>query len=190
MKKIWMGCVLVLLVLMIVGCKPSEPVPICGDKTCNVQTETTANCPGDCPAAAKETRLYVDPATVNVNNGETVSLDFYAGDVSNLLGYQFDLAYDPAILEFQGMTDGKFLSNNGNYQVYCIDYKQSAGMVKNIICAKLGEGGLNGTGLLKTITFKAIASGQTDITLSNAKLADSKANDIKFTVANGKVVVQ
>jgi hypothetical protein len=190
MKKMWAGCVLVLVVLMIVGCKPSEPISMCGDKICDAQTETTENCPGDCPAAAKEARIYVQPATVNVNNGATVSLDIYAGDVANLLGYQFDLAYDPAILEFQGMADGTFLSDNGNYQVYCIDYKQSAGTVKNIICAKLGAGGLDGTGLLKTMTFKAIASGQTDITLSNAKLADSKANDIKFTVANGKVVVQ
>jgi hypothetical protein len=189
MKKIWMGCVLMLVVLMIVGCKPSEPVPMCGDKICNAQTETAANCPSDCQAAAKEARLYVQPATVNVNNGEIVSLDFYAADVSNLLGYQFDLTYDPAVLEFQEIKDGNFLSNNGNYQVYCIDYKLSAGMIKNVICAKLGEGGLSGTGLLKTITFKAIASGQTDIALSNAKLADSKANDIKFTVANGNVVV-
>jgi len=190
MKKGWLGCVLVLVVLMIVGCKPSGPIPMCGDKVCNAQTETTANCPGDCPAAAKEARLYVQPATVNVNNGDTVKLEVYVGDVADFLGYQFDVSYDSAKLEFQGMDDGTFLSNNGAYQVYCIDYKTEPGMVKNVICAKLGQGGLEGTGLLKTMTFKAIATGTSPITLSNVKLADSKANDIKFTSANGEVVVK
>ena len=192
MKKYLLIVLCVMVVMMIASCKP---VIDCGNGVCSADKgETSATCSADCKEAPKqeikETSVSISPASAEANQGDTVTLEVMISDVTGLLGYQFDINYDNAVLEFQKAQQGTFLNNGGTVNTFCVDYKASPGLVKNIVCARFGSLGVDGSGLLETLTFKAIAKGESDITLANVKLADPNASLIALTTLNGKVVVK
>lgn len=134
--------------------------------------------------------VSVSPASKSVSNGETFTLDVRVSGASDFYGFQFNVEYDPSILEFQGASEGTFLSKNGQDQTFCVDYKdETSGLVKNIACIRLGEGSVDGEGLLETLTFKATGTGTSEITLSNVKLTNSKAERLDPSILNGEVIV-
>jgi hypothetical protein len=185
-------CVIVVLVVIIASCRP---VSECGNGVCSVDKgETAATCSADCKEAPeekiKETSVSINPASAEANQGDTITLEVMVSDVTDLFGFQFDINYNNEVLEFQKAQQGTFLNNNGAENTFCVDYKTSPGLVKNIVCTRFGSLGLEGSGLLETLTFKAIATGESDITLANVKLADPKASLIALTTLNGKVVVK
>lgn len=134
--------------------------------------------------------ITVSPASKSVSNGETFTLDVKISGASDFYGFQFNLEYDPSILEFQGASEGTFLSKNGADQTFCMDYDdETPGLVKNIVCIRLGKGSVDGEGLLETLTFKAIGTGTSQITLSNVKLTNSKAERLDSNTLDGGVIV-
>ena len=151
--------------------------------------ETAANCPGDCVVSPSGTAVYINPGAVEINSGDTITLDIKASSMTNLFGYQFDIIYNPGVLEFYGLQDGAMLSNNGQYSTYCLNYTLSSGAIRNIVCTRIGSSGISGSGLLKRVSFRAIASGTSDVLLSSVKLANPSSASISSTVLNGKVFV-
>ncbi|MCX6817885.1 MAG: cohesin domain-containing protein [Candidatus Aenigmarchaeota archaeon] len=204
-KKIYMAgaaiaiavlCVTAYYVLVVMQ-TPIEHLPtgFCGNGICD-SGESIAACPQDC----KETPVVPDipsgpvtvsvsPASLSAANGETFTLEFMVSGASDFFGFQFDVEYDPAILQFQNVEHGAFLNNNGQDNTFCVDYKTSSGIVENIACTRLGRTAVQGSGVLEKITFKAIASGRSQIKISGLKLANSKAAEIQATVSNGEVNV-
>jgi hypothetical protein len=133
--------------------------------------ETVKNCVGDCVFSADYLSLFFNPRAIDVLVGDTVTFDIKVSSIANLYGYQFDLNYDPAILEFVSLTDGAFLSASP----FCVGYNASFGLIKNVACTRMGASGVSGSGTLKTISFKAKAAGIGSIWLSNVKLVDATA---------------
>jgi len=175
--------------LMIAGCAPKLE---CGDGICSASIgENYQNCAADCPAPAKGVgaKLSVVPATTTVSNGDTVTLEIRVADVSNLFGFQFDINYDSSILEFQKVGKGAMLETGGG-DSFCVPNEPSPGLVRNIACTKLGGKGVDGSGVLATVTFTAISTGKSSVSLTNAKLADSNAEKMAVSVSNGEVVVE
>ena len=104
-----------------------------------------------------ETELSINPDTARVSNGEMVSVDVEISNVEGLSGFQFDVNYDSSVLEFQEAKEGTFLNNNGQESTYCIAYDSSSpGLVENLVCVKFGGSEVAGSGVLETLTFKAI----------------------------------
>lgn len=136
------------------------------------------------------TMVSVSPASVSVNNGDIVTLDITVSNVADMLGFQFNVVYNPGVLEFQEVKEGNFLSNNGKDSPFCSEYKSLPGFINNFVCVRFGKIGVNGNGVLETFTFKAISSGESDIILSNVKLANSDSKPITTLVSDGKVVVR
>lgn len=180
--------VFLVIVLMITGC---APVSKCGDGICSSDSgETSDNCPGDCTPKKSEARMSIVPTSGSVSSGDVVILEVKAENINDLLGFQFDVGYNPDILAFEYVNEGTFLNDNGEARTICIDEKISSGLVRNIICAVLGDQSVSGDGLLAIIGFKAIASGKSDITLSNVKLAGSDEQEIKAAVSNTEITIQ
>ncbi|MFH1237791.1 MAG: cohesin domain-containing protein [Candidatus Aenigmatarchaeota archaeon] len=205
-KKIYMaGAAIVIVVLCVTAyyvlvvmqtpIGPGLPTGFCGNGICD-SSESVSTCPQDCKETPVAPDIPSGPVTVSVNpvsssvaNGETVTLEFMVSGASDLFGFQFDVEYDPAILQFQNVEQGAFLNNNGQDNTFCVDYKTSSGIVENIACTRLGRTAVQGNGVLEKITFKAIASGRSQIKISGLKLANSKAAEIQATVSNGEVNV-
>ena len=106
-----------------------------------------------------ETTIYV---------GDTFTLDLNAEDVYDLAGWQFDVSFDPTILEAIEVNEGDFLKTGGAttfFQKGTID--NTIGKITGLSSASLSGDGVSGTGVLLSVTFSAKASGNTQLALSN-----------------------
>jgi hypothetical protein len=184
---------LVVAVLMIASCAPKS---LCGNGVCDAaREETVGTCPADCKEqaqpqpAAKEIVASVSPASLNAKVGDEITLEVKIDDVKDLFGFQFDMGYNQDVLEFQQAKQGTLLNNNGKENTFCVDHRQMPNLIKNLVCSRFGDVGISGSGVMETVIFKAKAAGTSDITISNLKLADSKATLMQSKAVNGKVVV-
>ena len=63
------------------------------------------------PASATTLSFAGDPAAVQV--GETFTLDVLVAESTDLYAFQFDIAFDPAIIQADAVLEGGFLSAGG-----------------------------------------------------------------------------
>ena len=106
-----------------------------------------------------------------IHVGDTFTLDLSAENVFDLAGWQFDIDYDPAVLEAVEVNEGDFLASEGGstfFQKGTID--NTTGKITKLSSARLNEDGVTGTGTLLSVTFTAKAGGETQITLENFQL--------------------
>jgi hypothetical protein len=162
----------------------------CGNGICDAG-ETQSSCPDDChsPPPSGPALMSIIPAQKNAGMGETFTLDVKIENAADVFGFQFDVDYDPAILEFTNAAQGGFLNNNGQENTFCVDYKNSTGLVKNVACTRMGRTSVYGSGVLEKLTFKVIGIGVSNVKLLNVKIAGSNAEKINSTVLNGEVTV-
>ena len=105
-----------------------------------------------------------------VRVGDTFTLHFNAEDVTNLAGWQFDITFNPDILEAVDVIEGNFLkvgSTNTFFQKGNID--NTTGKISGFNEARFGSG-VTGTGTLLSVKFSAKAFGESKLTLSNVQL--------------------
>ena len=124
---------------------------------------------------------------------DTFTLDIGARDVTDLAGWQFDIAFDPAALEAINVSEGDFLKTNGGttfFQSGSID--NAAGKITGLNAARLSGGGMSGTGVLLQVRFKAKAAGETELALGKFQFGSITGDSIpagphkiRFTVEGG-----
>ena len=108
-----------------------------------------------------------------IHVSDTFTLDLGAESVSDLAGWQFDIAFDPAVLKAVGVSEGDFLKIDGAttfFQRGTIDNR--SGKIKGLSSASLSKDGASGTGTLLSVTLAAKTAGQTQLRLENFQLAD------------------
>ena len=125
-----------------------------------------------------------------IHIGDTFIVELNAENVSDLAGWQFDVVFDPAVLEAVEVKEGDFLKTGGGatfFQQGTIDNR--LGKIRGLSAARLSEDGVSGTGSLLSVTFTAKTVGQTQLRLDNFQLAaatgtpiDTEPHEIVFTV--------
>lgn len=144
--------------------------------------------------SAATTTIHVDPPSSNVANGNTFNINITITDVNNLTGWEFKLFYLKAIVNCSAVTEGPFLKTWGNtFHIFNItnNYNSTYGRVL-AACSLTGmTATVNGSGVLATVTFKALSGGDTPLTLADTKLADEKfpSQPIAHTDVSGTVHV-
>ncbi|MYE89117.1 hypothetical protein F4X33_09005, partial [Candidatus Poribacteria bacterium] len=105
-----------------------------------------------------KTPIYID---------DTFTLDISAEDVFDMAGWQFDIAFDPAILEAISVSEGNLLRTGGTtfFQAGSID--NANGKITGLSAARLSAQGVSGTGTLLQVRFKAKIDGETELVLQN-----------------------
>ena len=107
-----------------------------------------------------------------IHVGDTFTLDLSAENVSDLAGWQFDIAFDPAGLEAIEVNEGNFLKTGGGatfFQKGVINNR--SGKITGLSSARLSKDGASGTGTLLSVTLAAKTAGQTQLRLENFQLA-------------------
>ena len=103
-----------------------------------------------------------------IHLGDTFTLDIRAENVFDLAGWQFDIAFDPAVLEAIDASEGDFLKTDGGttfFQSGRID--NAAGKITGLIAGRISEGGVSGSGSVLQVRFKAKSEGETELALQN-----------------------
>ena len=103
-----------------------------------------------------------------IHIGDTFEFDVRAESVSDLAGWQFDIAFDPAALEAIDVSEGDFLKADGGvtfFQSGRID--NAAGKITGLIAGRISETGVSGSGSVLQVRFKAKSEGETELALRN-----------------------
>ena len=130
---------------------------------------------GACFGFEKGTDYTVSNSSVNyvfsqkqIHHGDTFTLNILAESVFDMAGWQFDINFDPAVLEAVDVREGDFLKTGGGstfFQKGRIDNK--SGKITGINTALLSDSGVSGTGTILQVTFKAKSEGETSLDLDN-----------------------
>ena len=126
-----------------------------------------------------------------IHIGDTFTLDIRAENVSDLAGWQFDIAFDPAILEAINVSEGDFLKTDGGttfFQGGSID--NASGKITGLSAARLSGGGASGTGTLLQVRFKAKAAGETELALDKFQFGSTTGDNIPAGPHEIRIVVE
>ena len=105
-----------------------------------------------------------------IHTGDTFALDISAETVFDMAGWQFDIAFDPAILEAIDASEGNFLKTGSTTLFQSGTVDNTAGKITGLSAIRLSTQGASGTGTLLQVTFKAKSTGETRLTLQNFEL--------------------
>jgi Cohesin domain len=151
-------------------------------------TPTATPLPVNCAVEPGAT-VCVQPPDFTVPPGTDFSIDVVVDEVSDLGGYEFTLVFDPDIIALMEISNGSFLGSTGR-TVSCLDPTLGVGSVR-LVCTTLGAapGGPNGSGVLATVRFLALAEGSSPLHPQDVILADILGTSIPSTAQDGAVTV-
>jgi hypothetical protein len=145
------------------------------------------------PAAA-EPILSLVPSSQVVPSGQSLTLDVAITNVTDLFSFQFDLAFDPALLSAVSIVEGPFLPTGGSTFFIPGTINNTTGTITGTIIATADTltgaiPGVSGSGIIATVSFQALARGTSPLTLSNVILLDSSLAEITFSTVVAQVQV-
>ena len=114
-----------------------------------------------------------------IHTHDTFILNIRAENVTDLAGWQFDIAFDPAILEAINVSEGDFLKTDGGttfFQSGSID--NAVGKIGGLSAARLSAQGASGTGTVLQVRFKAKSVGETELALQNFQFGSVTGDSI------------
>ncbi len=135
-----------------------------------------------------QNRFSLNTDTTRWDVGETFTLRLNAAEVDDLAGWQADIHFDPAILKANSVREGTLLKQNGggtHFRRGTID--NTAGRINGVSSTRLTQGGVDGEGILLSVTFTIETAGETQVTLHDFVAGTSTgemitANPIGITV--------
>jgi len=144
--------------------------------------------------------IQLVPQTSTVEGGTTFTVNLTVTNVTNLAVWEFRLFYLNTILNCTNAVEGPFLGTGGSPQYFTFNVTSAYNATDG--CLLFGATligpvpGVNGSGTLATITFQALAAGNTSLHFDNNPtwnfLLDSSPpprNPIPYTTVDGTVQV-
>ena len=110
-------------------------------------------------------------------------------DVQDLAGFEFDVVYDPDVVEVMGVVLGDFLGSTGKDLLSGSEAGNGRWSFWGAAMEPDEPPLPDGSGILATTLFSPIGVGDTAVTLENAKLARTEEITIPFTSTGGSIVV-
>jgi Dockerin type I domain/Cohesin domain len=134
--------------------------------------------------------IIVEPSNSNPTVGENFTVNVVASDVTDLYAFQFDLGFDPNVVEVDDVTEGPFLAGGGSTFFIPGTIDNVGGSVSdNADTLLTAISGVSGSGTLATFELTALASGESSLSAFNLILLDSSVSEIDAAVQNGSVTV-
>jgi hypothetical protein len=142
------------------------------------------------PSLAAAAIISIAPTSEEIANGNTFTVDINIGSVTDLYGYQFDVSFNSTILQAVSSSEGSFLTTVGSTYFVPGTNDNSNGLLGATADTLLSAvPGVSGSGTLATLTFQAIGSGTSTLSLGNVQLLDSSLNLIDGIASNGSITV-
>ena len=126
-----------------------------------------------------------------IHLGDAFTFDVRAESISDLAGWQFDIAFDPTVLEAVDVSEGDFLKTDGGttfFQSGRID--NAAGKITGLIAGRISEGGVSGNGSLLQVRFKAKSESETELALGNFEFGSNTGENIPASPLEIRITVE
>jgi len=140
-------------------------------------------------ASAGDVTVSID-ATAEVDSNTDFIARVNITEVTNFDAANYDITYDPLVLEVTDVTDGIIGETVIPVEIWGFIPAETQGKIR-VVNNVPGFPGVSGSGYLAEIHFHVVGSaGSTsDITLSNGMLSDNTATEIPVTWVGGSVYV-
>ena len=129
------------------------------------------------PANTTPVSMTVMPQASTVQMGSTFQVAVMVNNARDLFSVPLQVQFDPKVLQLQDVNEGNLLEKGGQ-TVTLLHRDDGAGGVSLQASRQINQAGVDGQGTLCTLTFKAIATGDSAITLQKVGAKDSKQNSL------------
>jgi len=133
--------------------------------------------------------LTVVPQVVNQTVGATFQVAVLANNANDLFSVPLQLKFDPRVLSLVDVDSGVLLSQDGQ-AVALVHRDEGNGLVTVSASRPPGTAGVNGQGTVVTLTFKALAPGDSSLTLVKVGAKDSKQASLPVVGMQGAVHIK
>src|SRR5271155_4897936 len=140
--------------------------------------------------AAGGTNFMFDPEQVTAVKGNTFVVNLMISGAQNVYSVPVQMNYDPAKLQLVNVSNGGFLSQDGQAVALVHREDETTGTLQITATRPPGAGGVSGQGTVVTLTFQAKASGQTPLTITRGGARDPGLQAITVNGAQASVTVQ
>jgi general secretion pathway protein D len=131
-----------------------------------------------------------DPANVNVAAGSTFAVNLVLSGAQNVYSVPVQINYDPGKLQLVNVSNGGFLSQDGQAVALVHRDDNTTGTVQVTATRPPGSTGISGQGAVVTFTFIARSAGQASISVSKGGARDVGMQAIQVSPAQAVVNVQ
>jgi general secretion pathway protein D len=146
--------------------------------------------PGANAGAQGSANFLFDPGQVTVAKGSTFVVNLLISGAQNVYSVPVQLNYDPAKLQMINISNGGFLSQDGQAVALVHREDETTGTLQITATRPPGAGGVSGQGAVVTMTFQAKASGQTPLTITRGGARDPAQQAITVNGAQASITVQ
>ena len=142
------------------------------------------------PTAADRAIMNFEPASSQQTKGQTFTVNLLLNSQQQMHSFSVQLQYDPKLLQLANISNGGFLSSDG--QAVAIVHRDDAAGGKLQITGTRppGSGGVSGNGSVFTLTFVAKAPGQTTIAPIGLFPRDEAGTPIMMSAGQATVSIQ
>src|SRR5580692_5392611 len=142
------------------------------------------------PAPGGPTNFLFDPAQITAVKGNTFVVNLLISGAQNVYSVPVQMNYDPAKLQLVNVSNGGFLSQDGQAVALVHREDETTGTLQITATRPPGAGGVSGQGAVVTLTFQAKASGQTPLAITRVGARDPGQQAITVNGAQASVTVQ
>jgi general secretion pathway protein D len=143
-----------------------------GQQPAAQQPGTQQPAPANVPGGGPPVSFTVVPPSSNQAVGSTFQVAVMLGNGRDIFSVPLQMKFNPAVLQLVNVDTGDLLSRDG--QLASLVHREDNGLVAIAATRPPNATGVNGQGSLCTLTFKAIAAGDSDLTLVKVGALNSK----------------
>jgi len=142
------------------------------------------------PAAAGTGAFLFDPPVFNQAKGSTFTVNVMLSGGQNIHTVPVQLNYDPNQLQVVNVSNGGFLSQDG--QVVALAHREdpATGTMQITASRPQGAGGVSGQGAVVVLTFMAKEAGQSALTITRGGARDPAMQPIAMSGAQAAITIQ
>ena len=131
-----------------------------------------------------------DPPTLTQTKGATFTVNVMLSGGQNVYSVPLQLNYDPNQLQVVNVSNGGFLSQDGQAVALVHRDDPSTGTLQVTATRPPGAGGVSGQGAVVTLTFMAKTPGQSALTITRGGARDPAMQAIAMSGAQAAITVQ
>ncbi len=128
---------------------------------------------------AAETKVFLKPVEEKIYSDTEFGIQIHIQEVEKLWAMGLDVIYDVEKVAFLRAEQGNFLSSDQTTVLMPIRNREDEGRIVFGISRTKDSPGMDGTGIVATFIFKALATGDTVLGIDNLILKDPALMDIK-----------
>jgi len=131
-----------------------------------------------------------DPPSISQRTGATFTVNVVVSGVQNAYSVPLQVNYDPKALQVINVSNGPFLSQDGQLVTLVKRDDDTAGTLQINASRPPGSSGVSGQGTVVTLTFRAKAPGQSTLAISKGGARDPAMQALPVAGTVAQVTVQ